>query len=115
MSVLKITKENYETEVLKSDKLVLIDFYADWCGPCKMMSPIIDEIAEEVGDKIKVGKINVDENQELAMEYEVMSIPTIIILQNGEVKNSFVGVREKERNNILLGKNDLKNKGSYLI
>lgn len=96
MSVLKITKENYETEVLKSDKLVLIDFYADWCGPCKMMSPIIDEIAEEVGDKIKVGKINVDENQELAMEYEVMSIPTIIILQNGEVKNSFVGVREKE-------------------
>lgn len=96
MSVLKITKENYETEVLKSDKLVLIDFYADWCGPCKMMSPIIDEIAEEVGDKIKVGKINVDENQELAMEYEVMSIPTIIILQNGEVKNSFVGVRKKE-------------------
>lgn len=96
MSVLKITKENYETEVLKSDKLVLIDFYADWCGPCKMMSPIIDEIAEEVGDKIKVGKINVDENQELAMEYEVMSIPTIIILQNGEVKNSCVGVREKE-------------------
>ena len=73
MSVLKITKENYETEVLKSDKLVLIDFYADWCGPCKMMSPIIDEIAEEVGDKIKVGKINVDENQELAMEYEVMN------------------------------------------
>ena len=96
MSVLKITKENYETEVLKSDKLVLIDFYADWCGPCKMMSPIIDEIAEEVGDKIKGGKINVDENQELAMEYEVMSIPTIIILQNGEVKNSFVGVRKKE-------------------
>ena len=96
MSVLKITKENYETEVLKSDKLVLIDFYADWCGPCKMMSTIIDEIAEEVGDKIKVGKINVDENQELAMEYEVMSIPTIIILQNGEVKNSFVGVRKKE-------------------
>ena len=90
MSVLKITKENYETEVLKSDKLVLIDFYADWCGPCKMMSPIIDEIAEEVGDKIKVGKINVDENQELAMEYEVMSIPTI------SMKNSFVGVRKKE-------------------
>ena len=96
MSVLKITKENYETEVLKSDKLVLIDFYADWCGPCKMMSPIIDEIAEEVGDKIKVVKINVYENQELEMEYEVMSIPTIIILQNGEVKNSFVGVRKKE-------------------
>ena len=96
MSILKITRENYETEVLKSDKLVLIDFYADWCGPCKMMSPIIDEIAEEIGDKVKVGKVNVDENQELSMEYEVMSIPTIVILQNGKVKNSFVGVRAKE-------------------
>ena len=90
------TSENFEEEVLKSDVPVLVDMFATWCGPCKMMSPIIDEIAEEVGDKIKVGKINVDENQELAMEYEVMSIPTIIILQNGEVKNSFVGVREKE-------------------
>ena len=90
------TSENFEEEVLKSDVPVLVDMFATWCGPCKMMSPIIDEIAEEVGDKIKVGKINVDENQELAMEYEVMSIPTIIILQNGEVKNSFVGVRKKE-------------------
>ena len=96
MSILKITSENYESEVLKSEKPVLIDFYADWCGPCRMMSPIIDEIAEEMNENIKVGKVNVDENQELAMEYEVMSIPTIIILQNGEVKNSFVGVREKE-------------------
>ena len=92
----RINKDNFEEKVLKSPLPVLVDFYADWCGPCKMMSPIIDEIAEEVGDKIKVGKINVDENQELAMEYEVMSITTIIILQNGEVKNSFVGVREKK-------------------
>ena len=95
MSVLKITSENYEEEVLKSDKPVLIDFYADWCGPCRMMSPIIDEIAEEMADKIKVGKINVDENQDLAMEYEVMSIPTIMIIKNGKVENTFVGVRDK--------------------
>ena len=95
MSVLKITGDNFEGEVLKSNKKVLIDFYADWCGPCRMMSPIIDQIAEEMQDKIKVGKVNVDENQELAMEYGVMSIPTIVILENGEVKNTLVGVRDK--------------------
>ncbi len=95
MSVLKITSENYEEEVLKSHKTVLIDFYADWCGPCRMMSPIIDEIAEEMSEKIKVGKINVDENQDLAMEYGVMSIPTIVIIKNGQVEKTFVGVRDK--------------------
>lgn len=95
MGVLNITSDNYENEVLKSDKQVLIDFYADWCGPCKMMSPIIDKIAEELGETVKVGKINVDENQDLAMEYGIMSIPTIIILKNGEVKNTFVGVTDK--------------------
>lgn len=95
MSVLKITSENYEKEVLKSDKPVIIDFYADWCGPCRSMSPIIDEIAEEMADKITVGKINVDENQDLAMEYGVMSIPTIVIIKNGQVENTFVGVRDK--------------------
>lgn len=95
MNVLKITNENYEEEVLKSDKPVLIDFYADWCGPCRMMSPIMDEIAEEMSDKIKVGKVNVDENQELAMEYGVMSIPTIVIIENSKVKNTLVGVRDK--------------------
>ena len=94
MSILKINQENYESEVLKSDKPVIIDFYADWCGPCKMMSPIIDEIAKERED-IKVGKLNVDENQELAMEYGVMSIPTIVIIKNGETDNVFVGVTDK--------------------
>ena len=94
MSVLKLTSENYEEEVLKSEKTVLIDFYADWCGPCRMMSPIIDEIAEEM-DSIKVGKINVDENQDLAMKYNVMSIPTIVLIKNGEVSKIFVGVRDK--------------------
>ena len=96
MGVLKITGENFEEEVLKSEKNVIIDFYADWCGPCKMMSPVIDEIAEEMKETIKVGKINVDENQDLAMEYGVMSIPTIVVLKNGEVQKTFVGVTDKE-------------------
>lgn len=95
MSVLKITSQNFEEEVLKSDKPVLIDFYATWCGPCQMMSPIIDEIAEENADTLKVGKINVDENQDLAMQYNVMSIPTIIIVKNGKVEKTFVGVTDK--------------------
>ena len=95
MSVLKITSENYKKEVLESDKKVLIDFYADWCGPCRMMSPIIEEISEELENNIKVGKINVDENQELAMEYGVMSIPTLVIIDKGQVIKSFVGVRDK--------------------
>lgn len=95
MSVLKITSENYEEEVLKSEKTVLVDFYADWCGPCRIMGPIIDEIAEEKADIVKVGKVNVDENQDLAIEYGVMSIPTIVIIKNGEVSKTFVGVRDK--------------------
>lgn len=95
MSVLKISKENFEEEVQKSKKPVLIDFYADWCGPCRMMSPIIDEIAEEKADMIKVGKVNIDENQDLAMEYGVMSIPTIVIIKNGKIEKTFVGVRSK--------------------
>ena len=96
MSVLNVTSENYESEILKSEKTVLIDFYADWCGPCKMMSPVIDEIAEEMKETVKVGKINVDENHDLAMEYGVMSIPTIVVLKNGEVQKTFVGVTDKE-------------------
>ena len=75
--------------------MVLIDFYADWCGPCKMMSPIIDEIAEEMEGKVKVGKVNVDDNQQLAIKYNVMSIPTIIIYKNGMPVKSFVGLRDK--------------------
>ena len=95
MSVLNITSENYEKEVLKSDKTVVLDFYADWCGPCRMMGPIIEEIAEEKADTIRVGKINVDENQDLAMEYGIMSIPTIVIMNNGKVSKTFVGVKDK--------------------
>lgn len=95
MEVLKINETNFEEEVLKSDKMVLIDFYADWCGPCKMMSPIIDQIAEEVGEKVKVGKVNVDNSQELAIKYDVMSIPTIIIFKNGMPVKSFIGLTDK--------------------
>jgi len=96
MSVLKLTDENFESEVLKSNKPCIVDFYADWCGPCKMMSPIIEEIAEELGEKVKVGKVNSDENMELAQKYGIMSIPTIMIIKNGEVKKTFVGVTSKE-------------------
>ena len=94
MSVLKITSDNFEKEVLNSDKTTIIDFYADWCGPCKMMSPIIDEIAEE-NDNVKVGKLNVDEAQNIAVKYNVMSIPTIIIFKNGKEDKRFVGVTSK--------------------
>lgn len=93
---LKLNSENFEKEVLNSEQPVLIDFYADWCGPCKMMGPVIEEIANELQGKAKVGKINVDQNQELAMKYGVMSIPTMIIFKNGEETKRFVGARDKE-------------------
>ena len=96
MSVLTITEENFEKEVLNSEKPVLIDFYADWCGPCKMQSPIVDKIADERTD-VKVGKINVDENSNLAEKYGVMSIPTLLIIKNGEISSQFVGLTPKEK------------------
>lgn len=94
MSVLTITKENFKSEVLDSDKPVLIDFWASWCGPCRMMSPVIDAIAEERKD-VKVGKINVDDESELASAFKIMSIPTIMVVKQGEVVNGTVGVRPK--------------------
>ena len=94
MSVLMLNENNFEEEVLKSNNKVLVDFYADWCGPCKMMSPVIDEIAEEM-QGVKVGKVNVDNNQELAIKYDVMSIPTIIVFENGMQKKTFIGVTDK--------------------
>ncbi len=94
MSVLTITKENYDNEVLKSDKPVLLDFWASWCGPCRMISPIIEDIASENSD-IKVGKINVDEQPDLAKTFRVMSIPTLVVIKDGKVANSVVGVQSK--------------------
>lgn len=94
--VIKLDIQNFKSEVLESNKVVLVDFYADWCGPCKMMSPIIDKIAEEMVDKVKVCKLNVDEAQDIAIEYGVMSIPTLIIFNGGSVAETIVGLRDKQ-------------------
>ncbi len=90
-----ITKDNYESEVTKSEKTVLLDFWAEWCGPCRMLSPTVDEIAQERED-IKVGKINVDDEPELAERFGIMSIPTLAVIKAGEVTGQSVGVRPKE-------------------
>ncbi len=93
---IKLSSENFEKEVLKSEKPVLVDFYADWCGPCNAMAPVIEELATELEEKAKVGTINVDENSDIAVEYNVMSIPTLIIFKNGKEEKRLVGLRDKE-------------------
>lgn len=94
MSVINITNESFENEVLRADKPVLLDFWASWCGPCRMVSPIVDEIAEERSD-IVVGKINVDEQPALASRFGIMSIPTLVVMKDGKVVNHAVGARSK--------------------
>lgn len=94
MSAMNIDKYNFENEVMNSDKPVLLDFWASWCGPCRMVSPVIDEIAGERSD-IKVGKINVDEQPELARQFGVMSIPTLIVMKNGQIVSKAAGARSK--------------------
>lgn len=96
MSVININKTNFQSEVINSEKPVLLDFWASWCGPCRMVAPIVDEIAAERSD-LKVGKANVDEQPELAGRFGVMSIPTLVVMKNGKVTNQAVGVRPKEQ------------------
>ena len=102
MAVITITKENFEAEVLKSAQPVLLDFWAAWCGPCRMLSPIVDEVAEERTD-VKVGKVNVDEQPDLAAEFGVMSIPTLLLFENGTLVRQAVGARPKSGVLELLG------------
>ena len=95
MAVIELTTQNFNEEVLQSEVPVMVDFWASWCGPCRMVSPIVDEIAEEVQGKAKVGKVNVDEQGDLASQFGVMSIPTIMVFKNGEVVATSVGAKSK--------------------
>lgn len=103
MSVLHVTKSNFENEVMQSTLPVLLDFWAPWCGPCRMVGPIIEELSGDLEGKAKVGKINVDEEPELAQAFGVSSIPTLVVMQDGKVVNSAVGLRRKNDLRVMLG------------
>ena len=92
---MQLTGSNFETEVYQSDIPVLVDFYADWCGPCKAMAPVVEALAEEYQGKAKVGKINTDDNQDIAMEYGIMSIPTFLVFKGGKVVKKMIGMQDK--------------------
>lgn len=96
MAVLTLTQANFEQEVLHAKVPVLVDFWATWCGPCKMMGPVVEQIEKEMGATVKVGKVNIDENTSLATKYNVMSIPTFLVFKDGKLVNSSVGVQDKE-------------------
>lgn len=100
-NILTLNSGNFSDQVLKSTEPVLVDFWAEWCGPCKMIAPMLDEIAEEKVGKLKVGKVNVDENQELATKFSIRAIPTLLLFKGGEVKETMVGA---------VGKKDLEKK-----
>lgn len=102
MNIITITKDNFEAEVLESQKPVLIDFWATWCGPCRMQSPVLDEIAAET-DTIKIGKVNVDEEQMLALKFGITSIPTLMLFKDGKEADKLVGLRSKEELKQILG------------
>jgi len=96
MKPVEITDDNFESEVLKSDKPVLIDFWAVWCGPCKMIAPIVEELANEYDGKIKIGKLDVDSNQQTSIKYGVRSIPTLLVFKDGKLKDSIIGAVPKK-------------------
>lgn len=96
MSEVLVTKDNFEAEVINSDIPVLVDFWATWCAPCRMLAPVLSEIAEEYADSVKVAKINIDEEQELAFKYSIVSIPTVMYFEGGEIKETLIGLRGKE-------------------
>ena len=102
---IKITKDNFEAEVVKADRPVLVDFWATWCGPCMMLGPVIAEVAEERKDVIKVGKVNVDEEPELAAQFGIMSIPAVLLFKNGEVVANSIGYISKEDMNAFVSAN----------
>ena len=102
MAVVKLTTDNFEQEVLQAQQPVLVDFYADWCGPCKMQSPIIEEAAEAMGDRVKFGKVNVDEEAALALKYQIMSIPTLVVMKDGIFKGKAIGLQNMEAINQLV-------------
>lgn len=94
--IITLTKDNFEQEVVNSDKPVIIDFWAEWCGPCRAVAPIMDELANEYEGKIKIGKVNVDNEGELAMKYRIMSIPTVMVYKDGQMVEKIIGARPKE-------------------
>lgn len=95
--------KNFKEDVLEATLPVLVDFYADWCGPCKMVAPVLQELEAEYGDKIKIVKVNIDKESELAQQYRVVTIPNMILFENGEIRDSFIGYRSKEELVELLG------------